>query len=77
MPIYAQSGDDRYDNVDKMILKHVDVLPHGLINTVDGKLGRRGELLLDYVGWVRDRILQLGAVGYEPVSTSTSTGRWA
>ena len=67
VPIYAQSGDDRYDNVDKMILKHVDVLPHGLINTIDGKLGRRGELLLDYVGWVRDRILQLGAVGYEPV----------
>jgi methylaspartate ammonia-lyase len=67
VPLYAQSGDDRYVNVDKMILKRVDVLPHGLINTVDGKLGRRGELLLDYVGWVRDRILQLGADGYTPV----------
>ncbi len=67
VPLYAQSGDDRYVNVDKMIVKRVDVLPHGLINTVDGKLGRTGELLLDYVGWVRDRILQLGLDGYAPV----------
>jgi methylaspartate ammonia-lyase len=67
VPLYAQSGDDRYANVDKMILKGVDVLPHGLINTVDGKLGSRGELLLDYVGWVRDRIMKLGVDGYDPV----------
>jgi methylaspartate ammonia-lyase len=66
-PLYAQSGDERYVNVDKMILKRVDVIPHGLINTVEGKLGRRGELLLDYVAWVRDRILQLGSEDYHPV----------
>ena len=34
VPIFAQSGDDRYENVDKMILKEADVLPHGLINNV-------------------------------------------
>jgi methylaspartate ammonia-lyase len=59
IPMFVQCGDDRYDNVDKMILKRADVLPHGLVNNVDTKLGRDGNLLLDYVGWVRDRILAL------------------
>ena len=31
--INAQSGDDRYTNVDKMILKQVGMMPHGLIRT--------------------------------------------
>ncbi len=59
VPLFAQSGDDRRANVDKMILKEVEVLPHGLINSVEAKLGRRGELLADYVAWVRRRILEL------------------
>jgi len=59
IPMFVQCGDDRYDNVDKMILKRADVLPHGLVNNVDTKLGHDGHLLLDYVGWVRDRILAL------------------
>ena len=42
VPLYAQSGDERYTNVDKMITKQVDVFPHGLINTVEGKLGSDG-----------------------------------
>ena len=61
VPLFVQSGDDRYTNVDKMMLKEADVLPHGLINEVDTKLGRDGELLLDYVAWVRDRIITLRA----------------
>jgi methylaspartate ammonia-lyase len=67
VPIYAQSGDERYTNVDKMITKRVDVFPHGLINTVDGKLGSDGRLLLDYVQWVRDRIVAIGEPGFAPV----------
>lgn len=66
VPLYAQSGDERYANVDKMILKRVDVLPHGLINAVDGKVGRDGGLLLDYVGWVADRVRRLGGPAYRP-----------
>ena len=68
VPIFAQSGDDRHDNVDKMIIKEVDVLPHGLINNVDQKLGRRGEKLESYVHWLVDRIRELrGSQDYEPV----------
>ncbi len=57
VPIFTQSGDDRYSNADKMIIKGADILPHALINHVDTKLGRDGEKLLEYVEWLRDRIL--------------------
>jgi methylaspartate ammonia-lyase len=67
VPIFVQSGDDRYVNVDKMVLKRVDVLPHGLINDVATKLGAEGELLSQYLAWVRDRVLALGGEGYDPV----------
>ena len=55
--IFTQSGDDRYLNADKMILKGAQVLPHALINNLDEKLGRDGKKLADYVAWLRDRIL--------------------
>ena len=55
--IFTQSGDERYDNADKMIIKGAQVLPHALINNVDTKLGRKGEKLAEYVAWLRDRIL--------------------
>jgi methylaspartate ammonia-lyase len=68
IPIFTQSGDARYDNVDKMIIKGAQVLPHGLINNVKTKLGERGELLLEYVKWLRDRIQKLAPDGsYAPV----------
>ena len=57
IPIFTQSGDDRYDNADKMIIKGAQVLPHALINNVEEKLGKNGEKLADYVAWLRDRIL--------------------
>ncbi len=55
--IFTQSGDDRYDNSDKMIIKGAQVLPHALINNVKTKLGKNGEKLEEYVAWLRDRIL--------------------
>lgn len=58
IPVFTQSGDDRHDNADKMIIKGADVLPHALINHVDTKLGKNGEILLEYIAWLRDRILQ-------------------
>ncbi len=54
--IFGQSGDDRYNNADKMIMKGVEVLPHALINNVDEKLGRRGEKLHEYIRWLVARI---------------------
>jgi methylaspartate ammonia-lyase len=68
VPIFTQSGDSRYDNVDKMIIKGADVLPHGLINNVEEKLGKSGELLKEYVEWLRDRVMHLRYTeNYNPV----------
>jgi methylaspartate ammonia-lyase len=68
IPIFTQSGDARYDNTDKMIIKGAQVLPHGLINNVKTKLGEKGELLREYILWLRERILKLRqSDSYAPV----------
>lgn len=67
LPIFSQSGDDRYKNADKMIIKEVDVLPHALINNME-KLGPNGDHLADYLFWLRERVLRFRArEDYEPV----------
>ena len=66
--IFTQSGDDRYTNSDKMIIKGAQVLPHALINNVEEKLGLKGEKLAEYVAWLRDRILTMRQdESYSPV----------
>ena len=68
MPIFTQSGDSRYENADKMIIKEAQVLPHGLINNVEDKLGYEGEKLEEYVDWLRNRIIKLRRdKSYNPV----------
>ena len=68
IPLFAQSGDDRYTNVDKMIIKQADVMPHALINHIETKLGTKGEILKEYVEWLRNRVLQLRVTeDYTPI----------
>lgn len=67
VPIFAQTGDDRYANADKAIIKRADVLPHALINNMDQKLGKDGELLIEYVVWLSRRIRKLAGESYRPV----------
>lgn len=68
VPIFTQSGDDRYDNADKMIIKGADVMPHALINNVHDKLGDHGEKLLAYVKWLSDRVIKLRTnENYNPI----------
>ncbi|WP_254027696.1 methylaspartate ammonia-lyase [Mesorhizobium ventifaucium] len=66
VPIYCQSGDAREINVDKMILKAVDVLPHGLINSLQ-KFGVGGQTFVEFVKWVATRTREIGRAGYRPV----------
>ncbi len=56
--IFCQSGDDRFTNADKMIIKQAPVLPHALINNIEEKLGQNGEILERYIAWLRDRVLE-------------------
>jgi methylaspartate ammonia-lyase len=68
IPIFGQSGDNRYENADKMILKGVDALPHALINNVEEKLGRDGGKLREYIRWLAKRIRHLRPdPSYRPV----------
>lgn len=65
VPIFAQSGDAREMNVDKMILKSIDILPHGLTNSRE-KFGPAGEKFREFVKWVVKRTQEIGAPGYRP-----------
>ena len=58
IPIFTQSGDDRYVNADKMIMKGAEVLPHALFNHVEQKTGLKGEKLRAYVEWLRNRVIE-------------------
>lgn len=67
LPIFSQSGDDRFLNADKMIMKGASVLPHGLFNSVE-KTGEKGERLLEYAQWLKQRISTYAPYeGYQPV----------
>jgi methylaspartate ammonia-lyase len=65
LPVYAQSGDERKLNADRMILRGVEVLPHGLFNSLEA-FGADGGRFLEYIAWLRRRIDELGAPGYRP-----------
>ncbi|MFB6167409.1 MAG: methylaspartate ammonia-lyase [Haloferacaceae archaeon] len=65
VPVFGQSGDQRRRNAEKMLLKGVPVLPHGLFNS-ERKIGSDGERLRDYLAWLSDRAAELGPPDYEP-----------
>lgn len=65
IPIYVQCGEDRHHGVDKAIIRRADVLPHGLINTLD-VLGDQGKKLQEYVSWIVTRLGTYGGTDYRP-----------
>lgn len=65
VPILSQSGDAREINVDKMIIKRADALPHGLFNSRE-KFGRHGAVFLDFISWTVERIQRLAGEDYRP-----------
>ena len=65
VPIFGQSGDERRRNAEKMLLKRVGVLPHGLFNSVE-KVGEDGDGLLGYIEWLSERTETLGPADYSP-----------
>jgi len=66
VPIYAQSGDDRNSNVQKMILKRVDILPHGLINSPSA-FGTKGRAFREFAAWVAAQVREENDDQYRPV----------
>jgi methylaspartate ammonia-lyase len=64
--IHAQCGADRYRGAEKMIVRGIQSLPHSLIDNPDEQLGKDAVPLIRYVKWLKKRIRQLGAKGYQP-----------
>lgn len=65
VPVFGQSGDARRVNAEKMLIKRVPVLPHGLFNSLS-KVGEDGERLVEYLDWLSGRASELGAADYSP-----------
>ena len=66
VPLHAQCGSERRKNVDKMIVRRVDSLPHALVEDIPAQLGEDGEALVTYVRWLKDRIDELRGPDYRP-----------
>jgi methylaspartate ammonia-lyase len=67
IPIHAQSGHERYYHAEKMIVRRIASLPHGLVDDLYQQVGKDGREMTRYIGWLRDRIGQLGGAAYQPV----------
>ena len=67
-----QSGDARYDHADKAIINGPDVLPHGLINHVQSKLGPGKAARVCHLA--QTACLELGGEDYRLFCISMFTG---
>lgn len=67
LPLQGSSGNNRYDNADKMIVRRLAALPHSQVDHRESQVGKDGEVLLSYVAWLKDRIRRLGDATYRPV----------
>lgn len=67
IPIFIQTGDDRYIGTDKGIMKKAEVLPHALIKYIDDEVGYDGEKLLAYAKWIKGRIETIGDKDFKPI----------
>jgi methylaspartate ammonia-lyase len=66
VPILASCLTHDYDQIDRMILKRAELLPHSSFHIPERDLGPDGEKLLAYAMRLSQRISAIGAPGYRP-----------
>ena len=66
VPILASCLTHDYDQIDRMIMKRVELLPHSSFHIAERDLGRDGEKLLAYAARLAQRVEALGDPGYRP-----------
>jgi methylaspartate ammonia-lyase len=66
IPILASGHKDDPLQLDRTILKRVELLPHASFTVVKDHVGLQGEKLLAFAGHVSKRISTIGDVGYKP-----------
>ena len=66
IPILASCHKDDHGQLDRVILKRVELLPHASFQIVAEHVGLQGEKLMAFVKRVAGRIKEIGAVDYHP-----------
>ena len=66
IPILASCHKDDHGQLDRVILKRVELLPHASFQIVSEHVGLQGEKLMAFVKRVAGRIKEIGAVDYHP-----------
>jgi len=64
--LHGSCGNDRTDNVDKMIVNRLEALPHGQVDDFEKQFGANGEKLLDWASAVIRRVAELAPTSYRP-----------
>jgi methylaspartate ammonia-lyase len=66
LPIFAGANRDQWAQLDRIIIKRADVLPHTAFLSVQYHLGPQGEKLTAYVERMRARLEEVGDRDYRP-----------
>ncbi len=66
VPMLASCITHDYDQIDRMIMKRVDLLPHSSFHIPERDLGRDGGKLLEYAARLARRVRELGGEAYRP-----------
>jgi len=66
IPILASCHKDDYGQLDRVILKRVELLPHASFQIVSEHVGLQGEKLMAFVRRVAGRIKEIGDADYHP-----------
>lgn len=67
VPILASCQKNDAIQIDRMIMKRVELLPHSTFTIVERDVGYQGEKLLDYTSGLARRIGAIGEADYRPV----------
>jgi methylaspartate ammonia-lyase len=66
VPLLASCITQDYDQIDRMIMKRLELLPHASFHVPERDLGRDGERLLAYARRLAERVHALGGREYRP-----------
>jgi methylaspartate ammonia-lyase len=66
VPLLASCITHDYDQIDRMIMKRLELLPHSSFHIPERDLGRDGEKLLAYASRLAERVRVLGSAEYRP-----------
>ena len=67
IPILASGHRDEWLQLDRIILKRVELLPHASFNVVKDHIGEKGEKLHAFVKRVAARVKEIGDADYKPI----------